>query len=185
LYIGEIYDGYALERAVLGVSSTEICSEVKDFFKSDDKRRYKYSNFVKAVKIVKDIQDKIGHWNPKEPATKIARSLLESVASNLKNRGGNLRFYSSVGTLLDYKYGADCFFILTDKDCEAIVTIDLTISRTKRKSKADIVLTADDLRDDSRYHKIMEMVAERLIRKIIKSHRRYKYCGSRKRRNYR
>ncbi len=183
MFIPEIYDGYAFEKAVLGVSSTEICGEVKDFFKSDINRRCRYSHFIKAVQVVKDIQAKIGNWNPDEPATEIARALLESVKINLKNRRENLKFYTSVGTLLDYKYGADCFFILTDKNCEAIVTIDLTISRTKRRSKADIVLTADDLRDDRRYHKIMQQIADSLVRKVIKNRKRSKYLD--KRRNYR
>jgi hypothetical protein len=178
LNIGEIPNGYDFERKILGISSSEVDEEVNDCFKFNRKghrrneKKCNYSNFRKAVGVVKDIQNKIGNWNPKEPSTEIARVLFESVASHLENRRENLRFYSSVGTLLDYKYGTDCFFILKDREYEAIITIDLTINRRKRKSKADIVLTADDLRNDSRYQKIMEMVASRLLHKIIENHKK-------------
>ena len=163
--VEKITDGYSFERLVLGCSCTEVCKKVKNLFKN--------SNFKKAVRIVRNIQGDIGNWDPHSPKTDITKILFNGVKNKIakKFHPGKLSLYSSVGTLLDYKYGIDFFFVFKSKECkEVMVTIDLTISEGKKKRhkhKADFVLTLNDLKND-RYIYVIDKIAVLLVTKTKK-----------------
>ncbi len=157
------HDGHDFEIFVSGISSEFPNEEINNcFFRFKRKKwkRNKHSNFCFAFEVVKNKQNLL-HWNPKEPPTEAGRALFESVACHLGSRKGDLRFYSAIGTFVDYKYGTDLFFVLKGEKRDALVKIDLTIGRKKR-SKADFILTDDDLRNDY-YKEIMEEIANHLL----------------------
>jgi hypothetical protein len=160
--IGDYTDGYDFERGVLGISSIETNNQVKDYFTKDMK-------FGKAVRVVKDIQNKLGNWNPKVPSTRISKILFDGITNKISHKfsHGKLRLYSSVGTLLDYKYGVDFFFLFKGKGYkEVIVTIDLTISpkKKKKRNRADVVLSLGDFKSDN-YKYIIDKIVVILINK--------------------
>lgn len=155
MYIGKIYSGYAFEEMVLGRSSFGC-------FKSNNIGGCKYLSFKEAIKMAKNIQSKLG-WNSKKPPTRIAQYLYSNIVFMFKNRKRNLKFFSSVGTPLDLYHGVDCFFCLKDKKRDNIVTIDLTINHRKIKSKADIILSPNDIRDDGQCQKMLKNITSRLL----------------------
>lgn len=162
---GEILDGYDWERKILGKSSSDISSKVIHLIK----RR---TRFKKAVKFVKQIQPMLD-WDPKNPSTEIAAIIYKTIAASLNRHASGLCFYSAVGTILDYKYSTDCFFCLELGNRESIVTVDLTISKNKY-SKADIVISIDDVRNDKFYEiarKIAQILLEKMYRKINRRRR--------------
>ena len=171
--LGESNDekGYAFETAVLGVSSRLTRKRVREHYKHG-------AEFMAVVSVVKDIQNKLGDWNPKEPRTEPARILFDEVSSHLKLEKHNLRLYISVGTQLDYDYGADFFFALKRGNVEAIVTVDLTVSKRKEEHKAEIVITVEDLRDESRRSQLVEIISRRLEKKLEKISKKKKRRNS-------
>lgn len=162
--IGEISSGYDFEKKVLGVSSIEASSKVTHFFK----RRTK---FKKAVRIVKDIQN-ILEWDPRNPSTEIARIIYKVICSSMGKHSHEIYFYSALGTVLDYRYGTDCFFSFEIGGKEAIVTVDLSLKR-KNDPKADIVLVIDDVRDD-RFYQIAREITKKLLARMHSKHNKEK-----------
>ena len=139
MVIQGITTGEDFERAMLGVSHSTARSAVPRLFGARD--------FETCVDHVKQHQQCLG-WNPRKPKTLLSKRVYTCVASGLKALPKkDLRFFISVGTPLDEKYGVDCFFEFQG----AIVTIDLTISERKGYPKADVVLTLEDLRFDLHY----------------------------------
>ena len=57
-----------------------------------------------------------------------------------------MKYYTAVGSKLDFVFGVDCFAVYsyldnnTNKRKEAKVTIDVTLNPDKIQSKADLVL---------------------------------------------
>jgi hypothetical protein len=161
----DVTTGYDFEKKVLGVSSLEISPKVIYLFR----RR---TNFSKAVKIVKDIQPTL-NWDPKNPSTEIASIIFKTIASSLSRHSAGLFFYSALGTKLDYKYGTDCFFSLIMGNRESIVTVDLTMNRNKI-SKADVIISADDVKNDN-FYEIAKLISKGLLSKMHSkmNHNRY------------
>lgn len=68
----------------------------------------------------------------------------------------NLKFYTAVGSKLDYSFGIDGFISYTyidketEKEKEVIVTLDLTLNKYKSNAKADIILTFEEDAADKR-----------------------------------
>ncbi len=92
-----------------------------------------YVPFTRALQVIKTHQP----WDPSNPEPKFASELRKAVAKELRlSDSRELKFYTAVGSPLDYFHGIDCFFCFEGK----IVTIDLTINPTKQVAKADLVV---------------------------------------------
>jgi hypothetical protein len=83
-------------------------------------------------------------------------SLLRDAVS--REVGGNVRFYTAVGSTLDIKHGIDGFFEFAG----IVVAIDVTLNREKDVGKADIVVRGEDLDDLSSlaHHIVSEMLTK-------------------------
>lgn len=148
----EMYPGYDLETIERLHAAHP---EEKEFFDKKVKSRYgqefahSHNSLVvdeeKAVLIVKGAQ-------PRERAP-LADDLYNTVALNLgleevdENEDYvDLKYYTAVGSKLDFVFGVDCFAVYsyldnnTNKRKEAKVTIDVTLNPDKIQSKADLVL---------------------------------------------
>lgn len=68
----------------------------------------------------------------------------------------NLKFYTAVGSKLDYSFGIDGFISYTyidketDEEKEIIISLDLTLNKYKSNAKADIILTFEEDAADKR-----------------------------------
>lgn len=91
-------------------------------------------------------------WNPRRPRTKLAGKLYQLVRQELGDARG-LALYSSVGTSLDFFHGTDGFFRWRG----AVVTLDLTVQRSKRRYSADVLIP---------HHMVANGGARRLARRI-------------------
>jgi hypothetical protein len=161
------HSGPGYEKFVLGISSSEARNLVNGHYP-------KHGKFEKLVSITKSIQQIFNGWNPKEPSTETGKDLYQRIKTHLKDECGELRLYVSLGTPLDYYFGTDCFFELKD-DCghSSIVTIDLTINRSKRRSNADFILRGNDS-ENGRNKRVMKDVAEALTRGLSRPGRKRK-----------
>lgn len=144
--LGPIHSGPELEEALFDCSS------------QSRNRRPPKRSFDRSVDHVKRNQHTIvcNGWNPKKPHTEAARAMHTRVAKNLPRGKRELRLFVSIGTTLDVYYGVDAFFEYRG----VIVTIDVTISRYKKKAKADFVLTASDFQSNDLYKKLDAVAAE-------------------------
>lgn len=80
-------------------------------------------------------------WDPTDPSPRFANDLHASVAEALGlDDYSELRFYTAVGSPLDYFHGVDGFFEYRGK----IVTIDVTVDPGKLTAKADLVVNVSD-----------------------------------------
>lgn len=65
-------------------------------------------------------------------------------ALGLEDASDQLKFYSAVGTIIDFKFGVDAFFELKDKKTGAYarVTMDATLNKQKQQEgwKADVIV---------------------------------------------
>jgi hypothetical protein len=84
-------------------------------------------------------------WNPSDPTNKIANELHYKVAEQLGLDDVNeLKFYSALGSPLDYFYGVDAFFEIGN----STFTLDLSINPHKKEAKADMVVHEEVLDDE-------------------------------------
>ena len=96
-----------------------------------------YVPFNRSMMVVKAHQP----WDPSDPEPRFASDLHASVALALNlDDWSELRFYTAVGSPLDFFHGIDCFFEFRG----LIVTIDLTVDPKKLVGKADLVLNVSD-----------------------------------------
>lgn len=139
-------DGRGFEREVLGHT-------VRDM---DPKLRYLWVNdFKEGVRRIRRIQDRLG-WDPSCPKTELGRCIFEVVASKLR-REGNLYFFDAIGTVLDFKWGIDCWF-----ECGGrIATVDLTVRPYKKHFKAHFLLRRNDFLRN-RYYEVGRAIARKL-----------------------
>ncbi len=72
-----------------------------------------------------------------------ARRLRNRVAERIGDTVGTLKFFTAVGTPLDFFHGVDGFFEFKG----VVVTIDVTMNPHKDSGKADIIVQKDDLND--------------------------------------
>lgn len=112
--------------------------------------------FFDAVEIAKRKQPT--GWCPDCPKRRIAKALYNRVASVLGKEKKHLKLYVAIQTIMDTMYGVDLFFQYK----EAIVTVDLTISRHKVRPKADFVITKRDVEKDVGFYKKADMIANAL-----------------------
>lgn len=147
MHVDPAITGPGFECLVCGCSSQNVDKRI---------RRTRATSFFHAIRLVKHLQG-IYHWDPKCPRTRLGRSLFRHVGSNLPLSHKRLRMYVSVGSDLD-KMGVDLFFTYGDY---GLVTVDLTVDPHKTRSRAYILLTADDFRSD-RHYRIGDQIRERL-----------------------
>lgn len=167
------HSGPGYEKYAMGISSSEACELAEGHYP-------KHGKFEELVSITKSIQQIFNGWNPKEPSTEMGKDLYQRIKTHLKEGCGELRLYVSLGTPLDYYFGADCFFELKDDNgYSSIVTIDLTINRNKRNSNADFILRGNDS-EKGRNKIVVKDVAEALVRGLTRPGRRRKKHFKRK-----
>jgi len=96
-----------------------------------------YLPFRKSMRVVMAHQP----WDPSDPGTRFTNDLHASVALALGlEEWSELKFFTAIGSQLDWFHGVDCFFSLRGE----IVTIDVTIDPRKLTAKADVVLNVSD-----------------------------------------
>ena len=109
-----------------------------------------YLPFKKAMALAK----KLTCWNPTDPEPRQANNLHFYVCEALKVEDySKVRFYSALGTPLDFFHGVDCWIEYDSR----VVTIDLTANGHKDYHKADVVVHPEDLEDGG--ERIAEYIA--------------------------
>ncbi len=100
---------------------------------------YKSMNYNDSLEWVKNHQPE-KNFNKPETLDSIQLSQLKSaIVSKLSDVDEVLRFYTAIGSPLDFLHGVDGFFELG----EHIVTVDLTLNPNKVEGKADVIIFAD------------------------------------------
>lgn len=98
-------------------------------------------------------------WNPSDPDNKIANELHFQVAQKLGLDDVNeLKFYSAIGSPLDFFYGIDAFFEIGD----STFTLDLSINPHKEVAKADMVIHEKDLFDEKSIEELATTISRYL-----------------------
>jgi hypothetical protein len=139
--------GEDFERLVLGISRVDLMLP---------REQFTHTNFFDSVEEVKKLQGLFNHWNPKRPKTELSMELFQTVCLLLGERHGKrLRFFISVGTRLDFRFGTDCFFEIDG----SVASIDLTISEKKTSLKANVLVRPVDVFCDT----YRRCVAERIV----------------------
>ena len=102
-----------------------------------------YMPFQKAMTLAR----RLAVWDPTDPEPNMANTLHFHVCETLGVEDYSLvRFYSALGTPLDWFHGVDCWIEFDGR----VVTIDLTINGYKNCHKADVVIHPEDLEDGGR-----------------------------------
>lgn len=137
-----IYTGGSVEADLFG----KIEQEAKK------KERPAYLPYKTAMNLVKELQP----GDPTEPEADFANDLHATVAEKLGLEDyGFLKFYTAVGSELDFYHGVDAFFELEDPETNKtyILTLDLTLRSIKEKMfdlkdkigvKADWIMSIDE-----------------------------------------
>lgn len=122
-------DGHGFEREVMGHTVYDV----------DPKLRCDWvHNLREGFERVRERQHHL-NWNPRRPKTDLGWSLFHAVSSKLR-RKGDLLMFDAVGTVLDFRWGVDCWFECGNR----IATVDLTVSRTKHHFKAHFLVRRVD-----------------------------------------
>jgi hypothetical protein len=139
-------DGHGFEREVVGHTTSDVPAEHRCTW---------VNNFREGINAVRGHQCHL-NWDPKRPKTDLSRALYSVVNSRLK-RKGELYLFDAVGTILDLRWGVDCWFECGDQ----IATVDLTVSHFKKYFKAHFLLRRIDFLWN-RYYGVGRAIARRL-----------------------
>ncbi len=121
------HDGHGFEREVFGHTVSDVPPKY---------RQVPVENLREGITKVKGYQHDL-NWDPRYPRTPLARALFHVVSHRLEKRHKKLLMFDAVGTVLDIRWGIDCWF-----ECgERIATVDLTVSPYKKHYKAHFLLT--------------------------------------------
>jgi len=91
-----------------------------------------------AMDVVRENQP----WDPSDPEPSEVNDLHAMIALSLDlEEWASLKFFTAVGTALDYFHGVDAFVEFQGK----VVTLDLTTHPAKQEGKADIVVHPNDI----------------------------------------
>ena len=150
--------GKWFENTILGINSPEIEEQPKLAFKD-----------VKAsVKEAIYEAKKIG-WDPLNPGE---GHYIQKIYSVLKQLAGEIipdvkiELWPSVGTTLDYIHGADFFIVAKRRGADKrgrFILFDLCLYKKRGKEKI-VLLTEEDVYNDSNLEKILKEVVLRLKR---------------------
>lgn len=158
------YTGGLMERELFGE------------FEPKQEKPPKYLDFNNAITIVIDNQP----GDPTDPQADFARDLHYAMVQKLdpiEEDCSNLRFYTAVGSQLDWHHGVDGFFIYTDKNTgfQYLITIDLTMDPSKSLpgKKAEYLLYVNEDQLDVKFNKkeydhLMQLQSSELVRLIKK-----------------
>lgn len=140
-------DGRGFEAEFCGCSFYDIPQKF---------RKLKVRSLKDGFTIVKGYQALYCNWNPRKPSTPLSISLFNKVAKGLPKGNDELRLFLSIGTFLDLR-GIDFFF----EYCGAFATVDLTVSKNKKRAKANFVISHLDFLKD-RHYNIGSQITNRL-----------------------
>lgn len=102
-----------------------------------------YMPYNRAMTLAKNL----AVWDPTDPAPRQANNLHFYVCEALGVEDySQVRFYSALGTPLDFYHGVDCWVEFGGR----VVTIDLTANIHKDHHKADVVVHPEDLEDEGK-----------------------------------
>ncbi|MFA4995977.1 MAG: hypothetical protein WC536_02420 [Patescibacteria group bacterium] len=134
--MGETYTGGILEEELLGRIESEGEVSLKNL--------KKYIKYRQAIDLVKKIQPKDS--DPSDPEPYFASDLFAELAEDLELEDyGNLRYYTAVGSRMDFFHGVDAFFEWELDDGRIVqATVDLTMNSEKEDYKADLVIQVKD-----------------------------------------
>ena len=139
-------DGHGFEREVMGHTVNDVDPQLRCDW---------VHNLKEGIERVKERQAHL-NWDPKWPKTPLGRTLFGAVSSRLR-RKGELYMYDAVGTVLDFRWGVDCWFECGDR----IATVDLTVSHEKRHFKAHFLVRRIDFLWN-RYYGVGRAIARKL-----------------------
>lgn len=160
------YTGHLIEKELFGVpESSKNMPEIE--------KKFREAGFIKmrdAMSVIKRYQPEGS--DPSDPEAGFANDLHATVAELLGIEDyENLRFYTAVGTLIDFKNGVDAFMELDHEGRTYFVTLDVTANPNKTSHKADIVfhvpMDGIDPKEDKReYSEILNGTADRVASKF-------------------
>ena len=120
-----------------------------------------YDSYVEVLQSQRQLR-----WDAKEPCTETARNVFKAVRAAMpKGSRKKLFLYCALGTILDYRYGVDGFF-MHGGNFLFCVTFDLTLTggpMKRKKRKANLLVTKSDLEDQARIEKLGLLVSGLLL----------------------
>jgi len=122
-------DGHGFEREVVGHTVHDVDPQLRCDW---------VHNFREGIERVKERQSHL-QWDPSCPKTELGQCFFKAVSSKLR-RKGELYLFDAVGTVLDLRWGVDCWFECGDR----IATVDLTVSPFKKHFRAHFLLRRND-----------------------------------------
>lgn len=135
----EYYSGRMYERDVLGpCQATEEGFEV--FKKIAEERDY--VSYEESMELIR-CYSAPDPTNPEKPFAKELRlAIIESLGITDDSVADRVKFYSSVGTPFDKLHGVDGWveFDPGEEEEPIVVTMDVTLDRTKDEHKADVIV---------------------------------------------
>ena len=131
----------------------------------DGEKQPKYLPYWEAVKHVREHQND----HPTDPSAKFASEVLMEI-ERILDAEGKVKYYTAVGSVLDFKHGVDAWFELEDG---TMATIDLTTGRSKGKETTDIdfPVPAEGLRSEKFFRAHVEALAQRVVDVFAQSER--------------
>jgi len=142
-----------------------------------DKSYLKYNETMNFV-------ERCQPFDPENPTPFFASQLYKKVLEILDlSEGEKLKFFTAVGSHLDYNHGVDAFFKLFNKHGQEISRATIDLSERDKRGKADLLLVVpdneQDLYDPSSDKFDQKKFAERLeiealkIKEILKNNNKY------------
>jgi len=121
------YTGHQMEEELFGSTERETLEREK-----------KYLSFNRALQLARELQP----FDPTDPDPRFASDLHATVADKLGlsvEQYHKLRFYTAIGTELDFFHGRDAWLEFDSGSGKQITTLDVTINPNKDEYKADII----------------------------------------------
>ena len=150
------------------IIENELFGETRE--KERGHRHNGYLTYESSLAVVKATQ---GENNPTDPDRPFANDLHATVAQELSPEDYScVRFYTAIGSPLDFYHGVDGVIEFSLPDGSAfVVTIDITTNPEKLEYKADIVVQVpfdglDREVDKEQYAEVLSAAAQRVVEAI-------------------
>mgnify|MGYP003977979137 CR=1 FL=1 len=164
---GSGWTGRQFEEYVFGLTRENPKSKVfRDLYKKAEENDG-YLSYDESLKFAKEVQ--VG--DPTDPESAIANDIHATVVDFLSKEKmleddeyGEVKFYSSLHTPLDYCHKVDGFIQYGD----TIITMDATLNKNKDTYAADLIIREipDSKFEKEEYLKYIKTIADKIVDKI-------------------
>lgn len=146
-----VYTGRVLESELLGETEGAV-----------ERNKAEYQSYREAMSEVKAFEQK---------GTYFVRDLTERLTTIMAVPAETVRFYTALGTTLDYFHGIDGFFELDINGNTLVVTVDVSLREKPRDEyKADVLIYIDEDNLDQLEHESQyRLMIDKLARDVVKS----------------